>query len=352
MTAERSCLQRSETLQIALDGMGGDYAPKAVVRGAAIAKIRMPELHYAIYGDENVIAPLVEAQKGLRDNTVIHHTPDRITNTDKPSQALRSGKNSSMNLAIQSVADKQASAVISSGNTGCLVAFSMFGLKRLPGVSRPGIASFFPTKRGESCLLDVGGGVDADVRNLLEFAIMGEAFAYAALGIQKPSVGLLNIGVEEAKGRQEIKRVAAILKDNPLGMQFSGFVEGDGIPMGAADVFVTDGFTGNVVIKTSAGVSRLIKHCLEQAFKSSLLARLAYPLYRGALRNLNHHIDPRRYNGAVLLGLEGIAIKSHGNSDEVGFASAIELAYDLSKHNVLERMRTNLKILETIKEQL
>ena len=328
--------------------MGGDNAPQAVINGAAIAKTRVPAVEFEFYGDENQITPLIQKHKNLKDAYTIFHTKDKVSNTEKPSQILRTGKNSSMNLAIKSVIDQQASAVISSGNTGGLMALSMFGLKRLPEVSRPAIASFFPTKGAEVCLLDLGGNVEATARNLLEFMVMGEAFAATAMGIKKPRVALLNIGTEDEKGRDAIKQAAQIAKENDLGINFTGFIEANAIPLGVADVVVTDGFTGNIVIKTAAGVSQLIKHYLQSSIKTNLLAKLAYPLYARALKHMANHMDPRNYNGAVFLGLEGIAIKSHGSSDEVGFASAIELACDMIKYDVLTRMRGNLDALQEL----
>lgn len=346
--AEPKTLVSKKPLLIALDGMGGDNAPHAVVSGAAIAKTRIPDVKFLLYGDEEKLKPLVDAHANLKDSLEIYHTEDKIKNTDKPSQILRAGKKSSMNLAIKAVAEQKAAAVISSGNTGGLMALSMFGLKKLPNVTRPAIASFFPTTTGETCLLDLGGNVEATARNLLEFMVMGEAFMATAMGIKKPRVALLNIGTEDEKGRTSIKQAATLVKQSHLDINFTGYVEADAISLGMADVIVTDGFTGNIVIKTAAGVAKLIKHYLQSSISASPMARLSYPFYVRALKNTIKHADPRNYNGAVFLGLEGIAIKSHGSSDKVGFASAIELACDLIKYDTLKRMRGNLAALQEL----
>ena len=340
------------SFKISLDGMGGDNAPDSVIQGAAIAKSRMMgDAHFVIYGDEGKLRPLLEKEKNLADCTTIHHCDLVIAGDEKPSNALRTGKNSSMGMAIQAVADGDCQAVVSSGNTGAVMALSMFGLKRLSGVNRPAIAAFFPTLRGESCVLDLGANITADAHNLIEFAVMGQAFASAALGIERPSVGILNVGVEETKGHEELKVAAQFLKETNLPMDFKGFIEGDGISRGDVDVVITDGFTGNVFLKASEGMAKMAKEYLISSFKSSLFAKIGYPFYMGALKNLKFRLDPRRYNGAVFLGLNGIAIKSHGGSDKYAFASAVQLVGDLIVRDELGHMQKNLTYLEQLKQE-
>ena len=335
----------AERLTIALDGMGGDNAPDCVVKGAALAGTRMPDLDFLIFGDEERLRPLVDAQKDLADRVEIRHTDQVVANTDKPSVALRTGKRTSMRLAIDAVHGGDAVSAVSSGNTGALMAMAMFGLRTLTGIERPAICSFFPTIRGETCMLDLGANVECDAENLVQFAVMGEVFARTAMGLDKPSIGLLNIGVEDLKGRDEIRLAASALRESDLPIKFAGFVEGDDIAAGTVDVVVTDGFTGNVALKTAEGTSRLVSTFLREAFRSSLAAKLGYGLARRAMSKLRLRVDPRRYNGAVLLGLNGIVVKSHGGTDALGFANAVGVAADMAKHGFIEKMRADFEQL-------
>lgn len=334
---------------IALDGMGGDGAPEVVVRGAAIAKERMPESRFLIYGDKSALASLVSKEKILQGAVEIIHTDQVVSNTDKPSYALRHLKSSSMRRSIDAVADGAAACSVSAGNTGALMALAMFGLRTLNGVSRPAICSFFPTRKGETCMLDLGANVECNAQHLVQFAVMGEVFARTVMGISRPSVGLLNIGTEELKGREEIREAAVILRETDLPIHFSGFVEGDDIAGGAVDVVVTDGFTGNVALKTAEGTSKLISTFLREAFQSSTAAKIGYLIARRAMGKLRYRVDPRRYNGAVLLGLNGIAVKSHGGTDALGFANAVGVAADMYKHGFIEKMKADFETLR-IKE--
>ena len=333
----------SARLILALDAMGGDHAPPAVVRGANLALRRYPQAEFLFFGREPQLRPMIERMRRLRGVSQIIHTDDVVGSDDKPSVALRRGRNSSMRLAINAVRDGQAGAIVSGGNTGALMAMAKFALKTLPGVARPAISSFFPTLRGETVMLDLGANVSCDARNLVQFTVMGSCFARSVLGIPEPTCALLNVGSEEMKGGETLQEAAAMLRSLPVPGEFVGFVEGDDIAKGTVDVVVTDGFTGNVALKTAEGTATLYTEFLRRTFRSSLLAGFGYLLARPAMHKLGKRVDPRRYNGAVFLGLNGIAVKSHGGSDALGFAHAIGVAIDLARHGFLETMRKDLQ---------
>ena len=262
---------------------------------------------------------------------------------EKPSQALRKGRwKSSMWLALEAVRDGRADAAVSAGNTGALMAMAKFCLKTIPGIDRPAIAAIWPTVEAECIVLDVGANVGADARQLVEFALMGAAMARALFGVEKPSVGLLNIGVEEVKGLDEIKKAAAVLKEAPLPIHYKGFIEGDDVGTGAVDVVVTDGFTGNIALKTAEGTAKQIGEYLRAAMGRSLLSRIGAVLAQGAFRALKDKMDPRQLNGGIFLGLNGIVVKSHGGTDATGFASAIDLAYDMASNGVVKRLASDI----------
>ena len=319
----------TETITIALDAMGGDTAPRLVIEGTKIAHERFPGARFLLFGDERQIAPILERERGLREVCEIRHADDVVGPEDKPSQALRRGGKSSMRLAIDAIAGGDAGGVVSAGNTGALMALAKFVLKTVPGIERPAIASFFPTMRGESTMLDLGANVDCDANNLVQFAVMGAAFARTALGIQRPTVGLLNVGVEDVKGNEAVRTAGQILRSVRLPFEFTGFVEGDDIGAGTVDVIVTDGFTGNVALKTAEGTSRLYSSFLAAAFRRSVISRLGYLLAKPALEALRQQVDPRVYNGALFVGLNGVVVKSHGGTDATGFASAVGVAIDM-----------------------
>ncbi|MSP48797.1 MAG: phosphate acyltransferase PlsX [Alphaproteobacteria bacterium] len=338
----------SQRLTLALDAMGGDQAPNMVIDGAEMARIRFPSLDFLVFGNEGLIKPLLDRHRALADRTTLVHTDEVVKNEDKPSVALRAGRNSSMRLAIDAVKEGKAAGVVSAGNTGALMAMAKLTLRMLPGIDRPAIVSFYPTERGESCMLDLGANVECDAENLVQFAIMGDMFARAVLGIPKPTIGLLNVGSEEMKGHDEVKRAGVILREGKVPVEFYGFIEGDDITAGTVDVVVTDGFTGNVALKTAEGTARLYTNFIRASFKSSILARLGYLLSRGALRKVRERTDPRRYNGAVFLGLNGIAVKSHGGTDAMGFANAIGVANDMAVHGFLDKVRAELAELAAV----
>ncbi len=321
--------------------MGGDRAPGIVAKGAEIALQRHPDVHFLLFGAEDKIRPLLAKLPRLAKSATLHHTDEVVADDDKPSLALRTGRQSSMRLAIDAVADGRADGVVSAGNTGALMAMAKFALKMLPGIDRPAIASFFPTRRGETVMLDLGANVECDAENLVQFALMGDVAARTILGLIEPTVGLLNVGSEELKGNDAVREAAARLRD-AVPIHFYGFVEGDDIAAGTVDVVVTDGFTGNIAVKTAEGTAKLFAEFLESAFRHSLPARIGYLFARGALRKLRMRSDPRRYNGAIFLGLGGIAVKSHGSTDAFGFANAIGVAVDMKVNGVLDKIRVEL----------
>jgi len=326
--------------------MGGDQAPDMVVEGAALARERSPNLRFLIFGDEAKLTPLLARHSDLAGASAIRHTAEFVSNTAKPTQALRSGRGSSMRLAIDAVRDGEAAGVVSAGNTGALMAMSKIVLRMLPGIDRPALLSFFPTTRGESVMLDLGANIDCDANNLVQFAVMGEVFARTVLGLEEPTVGLLNVGEEELKGNEAVKAAHGILKEAKLPIQFHGFVEGDDIPMGTVDVVVTDGFSGNIALKTAEGTAGLYSRFLRDAYRSSPMAKLGYLFARGALNKLKVRLDPRRYNGAVFVGLNGIAVKSHGGADSLGFATAIGVTADMAANRFLDKIGQEFEALD------
>ncbi|MBO0737695.1 MAG: phosphate acyltransferase PlsX [Alphaproteobacteria bacterium] len=332
----------SDGITIALDAMGGDQAPGMVVKGVEIALQRHPEVRFLLFGAEDEVQPLLAKLPNLGKSVTLYHTNEIVADDAKPSLALRTGRQSSMRLAIEAVADGRADGVVSAGNTGALMAIAKFVLKMLPGIDRPAIASFFPTRRGESVMLDLGANVECDAENLVQFALMGDVFARTVLGLIEPTVGLLNVGSEDLKGNDAVRGASARLRAMVTPIRFYGFIEGGDIAAGTVDVVVTDGFTGNVAVKTAEGTAKLFGEYLEAAFRHSLPARIGYLFARAALRKLRMRSDPRRYNGAIFLGLGGIAVKSHGSTDAFGFANAIGVAIDMKLNGVLDKIRVEL----------
>jgi glycerol-3-phosphate acyltransferase PlsX len=342
----------TERVVIAIDAMGGDRAPDMVLKGANIALQRFPQVHFLLYGVDGRIRPLLAKLPKLAARATVHHTDEIITGDAKPSMALRTGRRSSMRLAIDAVAEGQADSVVSAGNTGALMAMAKFDLKMLPGIDRPAMASFFPTQRGESVMLDLGANVECDADNLVQFALMGDVFARTVLGLDRPTVGLLNVGAEDLKGNDAVRGAAARLRGAGSPIRFHGFIEGNDIAEGTVDVIVTDGFTGNVALKTAEGTARLYSDFLRAAFKHSLSARIGYLFAAGALKKLRERLDPRRYNGAVFLGLQGIAVKSHGGADALGFANAIGVAVDMKLNGFLDKISDGVGKLAALQAPL
>ncbi|MFT4098415.1 MAG: phosphate acyltransferase PlsX [Rhodoblastus sp.] len=333
-------------VRIALDAMGGDFGPSVVVPGAAIARDRRPDTTYLFFGDEKQIRPLIEQHPKLAAVSEIRHTDVVVKSDDKPSQAVRAGRRgSSMWLAIDAVKKGEADAAVSAGNTGALMAMSKICLHMLPGIERPALAAIWPTLRGESIVLDVGATIGADAEHLFDLAIMGSAMARIFFDIDRPTVGLLNVGTEEVKGLEEVKAASRRLRESPIPtIDYRGFVEGDDLGKGTVDVVVTEGFTGNIALKTAEGTAKQIAQYMRDAFRSSLLSKLGALMARGAFQALKEKIDPRRVNGGLFLGLDGVIIKSHGSMDSVGFAGAIELGYDMTKHKLLDKIRETITL--------
>ncbi|MCQ8241342.1 phosphate acyltransferase PlsX [Rhizosaccharibacter radicis] len=329
---------------LAVDGMGGDGAPETVVAGLAIAAKRHPNLRILLTGDENRLRPLLETHRAAASICTLRHAGSVITNEMKGTAALRL-RDSSMRIAMGAVAAGEAQGVVSAGNSGALLALAKIVIKTMPGIDRPALAALGPSARGDVVMLDLGANVACAPRNLLEFAVMGEAFARVVLGLGAPTIGLLNVGSEEMKGDERLRQAADMLRASPLGGQFHGFIEGHDITAGTTDVVVTDGFTGNVALKTGEGAFRLAGGMLRQVFTSGLLARLGYLLARSGLQRMRALLDPRRYNGAVLVGLNGVVVKSHGGADAEGFAHAVDVAMDMVTHRFNDRIRAGLSQL-------
>jgi len=326
------------TFSLAIDAMGGDAAPEVVLDGLELAAERHPGARFLLVGDEARVGAALARRKRAARLCSLRHAPEVISGDLKPTAALRM-RGSSMRLAIDAVAAGEAAGVVSAGNTGALMALAKIVIKTMPEIDRPALAAIGPSARGDVVLLDLGANVQCDARNLVEFAIMGDAFARVALGLTTPSIGLLNVGSEELKGDDRVRAAAEILRDSHIGAQFRGFIEGHDITAGTVDVVVTDGFTGNVALKTGEGALKLMRDLLRQVFTSSMPARLGYLLARPALDRLREWMDPRRYNGAILLGLNGVVVKSHGGTDALGFAHAVDVAMDMVTHGYNDRIK-------------
>jgi phosphate acyltransferase len=325
-------------LTVSIDAMGGDSGPGIVVAALARSVLRHPYARFILHGDEGALKPLLAKRAKLAEKVSIRHAAEQVRMDEKPSLALRRGRNTSMWRAIEAVKNKEAEVAISAGNTGALMAMSMFQLGVLDGISRPAIAALWPTKRGQTVVLDVGANVVSDADQLVDFAVMGEAFARAVLGLERPSVGLLNVGSEDMKGHDAVKGAAAILRNSTLPIEFTGFVEGDDIAEGTVDVVVTDGFTGNVALKTAEGTAKLVVGFLRSALKRSILGRIGGLFAAGALAALRRKLDPRASGGGIFLGLNGVVVKSHGGSDAMGFASALDMAIDMAEAGIITRI--------------
>ena len=335
---------------LALDGMGGDQAPDVVVEGAYIARERHPGTTFLLFGDPAKLKPLVDRRKGLANVLEIVPAEDAVSADDKPSVALRRRRKSSMWLAVQAAAEGRADSVVSAGNTGALLAISMFAMRMVEGAHRPALASFLPTARGETVMLDLGANLECDAENLAEFAVMGSVFAQVLLGLDAPKVGLLNVGSEELKGHEEVRQAASWLRRDGVPVNFHGFVEGNDIGTGVVDVVVTDGFTGNVALKAIEGTAKLTFGFVGDAFRTSTFAKVGYLFASGAWKKLRKRVDPRRYNGGVFLGVDGVCVKSHGGTDGLGFAYAIGVANDLVRYEYKSKLIEGLAKLRQVIE--
>jgi phosphate acyltransferase len=327
-------------IRIALDAMGGDHGPSVVLPGAAVALERRPDTRYLIYGEEKTVGPMLAAYPSLAARSRLFPTSVAVKMTDKPSQALRTGRRvSSMWQAIEAVKAGAADCAVSAGNTGALMAMAKFCLHTMAPIERPAIAALWPTLRGESIVLDVGATIGGDERHLVDLAVMGAAMARIVFDIDCPTVGLLNVGVEEIKGLEEVKAAGRILREANLpNMRYHGFVEGDDLGKGAVDVFVTEGFTGNIALKTAEGTARQLSQYLRDAMSHSLMSRIGFVFARKALLALRDKMSPRA-SGGVFLGLDGVVIKAHGGADAEAYAGAIELGYDMVGQKLLGKIR-------------
>jgi len=327
---------------ISVDAMGSDRGPGAVVAGLVLSAASLPDAAFILHGDQAQVAPLLARHPEIASRVTLRHAPRVVTMHDKPSQVMRHGDGTSMWSCIDSVKNGEATVAVSCGNTGALMAVSMIRLRKMPGVNRPAIACLWPSRNpgGFNVMLDVGADIKAEAADLLQYAAMGASYARNGMNLARPRVGLLNVGTEEHKGRAELKdahdQIAAAADAG--GYDFVGFVEGGDIPSDRVDVIVTDGFTGNIALKTGEGTAKLIADFLKEAFNAGILSKFAALLALGSLKRLQHRIDPRRVNGGVFLGLNGTVIKSHGSADETGVAAAISLAYQLSGAGFLERL--------------
>jgi phosphate acyltransferase len=333
-----------QKVRIALDAMGGDVGASVIIPGAAISLTRHPETEFLLYGDSALINAQLDKHPALKAVSRVFHTDVTVSMHDKPSQALRRGrKTSSMWLAIDAVKKGEADVAVSAGNTGALMAMARFCLRTLPGVDSPAIAAVWPTVRGDSVVLDLGATIGGDARHLVTLAVMGGAMASVLFNLERPTVGLLNIGVEEIKGHEEIREAAELLRAMNLPqLNYIGFVEADGIGKGLADVIVSEGFSGNIALKATEGTARQIMDLLRAEISRRWLARIGYLFARGAFRALRDKLDPKKSNGGVLLGLKGVVVKSHGGTDAEGFAYAVEVGYEMVRYDLLTKINQML----------
>ena len=325
-----------DALRIAIDAMGGDGGAATMIAGAARALARDPSLSFLIVGDEPVVSAEIARHGRLAAACEVAHAADCISGDDKPSQAIRRAKTSSMGLAVAAVKAGRVRAAVSSGNTGALMAMAKLALRTMPGIDRPALAALLPTLgANDVVMLDLGANTECDARNLAEFALMGAAYARTAMDIARPKVALLNIGTEAMKGTEELRAAAARLRAaSDLPLEFAGFIEGDRVPRGEVDVVVSDGFSGNVALKTAEGTARFVTDLLRRSFTSSFRSKMGFLLSKPALHLLKVHLDPNNHNGAIFLGLNGIVVKSHGGADVIGTANAIGVAAKLARDDL------------------
>ncbi len=335
----------TKTPRIAIDAMGGDEGVPVMIAGAALARHRHEAFKFLLIGDEARIKSALESHPNLRAASEILHAPDVVTGDDKVSQALRKAKTSSMGLAINAVKEGNASAAVSGGNTAAMMSMAKVALRTMPGIDRPALAAKLPTLTASKdvVMLDVGANTLVESQNLVEFAVMGAAYSRIALGVDRPRTWLLNIGSEDQKGKEEIRDAAEVLKRiSGDHMEFCGFIEGDKINRGQADVIVSEGFAGNIALKTVEGTARFVTDLLKQAFTSSLRSKFGFLVSKPATELLRHHLDPNNHNGAVFLGLNGVIVKSHGSANVKGVANAVEVAARLVEEDITERITQDL----------
>lgn len=329
-------------LVISVDAMGGDNSPRVVVEGLAIAAKKNPDIRFLLFGDEAKVTPILDLFPELKKVCTLKHAPEMVRNEDKPSQVIRN-RNTSMYMAIDAVRKGESQAVVSAGNTGALMAISKMVLKTITKIHRPAIVSIMPHKSGKYVMLDLGANTECSAINLAEFALMGDILARHALGIAKPKVGLLNIGTEEMKGKEEIRQAAHMIKNSKMNFEFVGYVEPHEIPNGVADVIVADGFTGNIALKSTEGTARLMLRMIKDAIKKSWMAKIGLLFMLGVVLKIKKTMDPRLYNGAMFVGLNGLSVKSHGGTDALGFSVAVGNAAMLVRRNFVPTIREEIE---------
>ncbi len=330
--------------RIAVDAMGGDEGLAVMLAGVARARRRFEGMQFILVGDETAIREGLESHPNLTAHSEIVHAPDTIGSSEKPSQAIRRAKTTSMGIAIDMVKQGRAGAAVSSGNTGALMAMAKLALRTMPGIDRPALAALLPTLGdNDVCVLDLGANTECDARNLVQFAVMGAAYARTAMELANPRVALLNIGTEDQKGTDTIREAAAVLRGaDHLPLDFTGFIEGDRLSRGEVDVIVCDGFSGNIALKTAEGTARFVADLLRRAFRSSARSKIGFLISRPATELLRHHLDPNNHNGAVFLGLNGLVVKSHGGATELGVATAIGAAAKMVRDDLTRRIIDDL----------
>ena len=330
--------------RIAIDAMGGDEGVRVMIAGVALARHRHPDFTFLLVGDQARIEAALEGHPGLSSASEILHVDGVVKGDEKPTQAIRKAKSTSMGLAIDAVKTGAASAAVSSGNTGALMAMSKISLRTIPGIDRPALAALLPTiEDNDLVMLDLGANTEADARNLVEFAVMGAAYSRILYGYERPRVKLLNIGTEDMKGTEQLRDAAAALnRANHLPLDFLGFTEADKLSRGETDVVVSDGFSGNVALKAVEGAARFVTDLLRSAFSSSVRSKIGFLISRPATELLRHHLDPNNHNGAVFLGLNGIVVKSHGGADAKGVANAVAVAARLVEDSLIDRIGESL----------
>lgn len=332
----------SNNLVISVDAMGGDKSPRVVIEGLAIAAKKNPDISFLLFGDETKVNPVLDMFPDLKKVCKLQHTNEMVRNEDKPSQVIRN-RNTSMYMAIDAVRKGEAQAIVSAGNTGALMAISKLVLKTITKIHRPAIVSIMPHRSGKYVMLDLGANTECSAINLAEFALMGDILARHALGIEKPRVALLNIGAEEMKGKEEIRQAAQLIKNSKMSIDFRGYIEPHEIPNGVADVIVSDGFTGNIALKSTEGTARLVIRMVKDAIKKSFFAKIGLPFMMGVILKIKKTMDPRMYNGAMFVGLNGLSVKSHGGTDALGFSVAVNNAASLVRQNFVTTIRQEVE---------
>ncbi|MDO5386751.1 MAG: phosphate acyltransferase PlsX [Pseudomonadota bacterium] len=335
----------SDNLVISIDAMGGDNSPRVVIEGLAIAAKKNPDAKFLLFGDETKVNDLLKSWPALQKVCEVRHSPEVVSNEDKPSAVIRN-RNTSMFMAINAVKQGEAQAVVSAGNTGALMAISKLTLKTIQKIHRPAIVTIMPHRTGRYVMLDLGANTECDSLNLAEFALMGNILAKHALNIARPKVALLNIGAEEMKGKEEIHEAAKLIKRAKLDIDFIGYIEPHEIPEGKADVIVTDGFTGNIALKSIEGTAKLVVRLIKDGIKKSFFAKLGLPFMLGVGMNIKKTMDPRLYNGAMLVGLNGLTVKSHGGTDALGYSVAVGNAVSLVRQNFVPTIKDELETVD------